>query len=297
MANEASGGFGEQLFRQFKGVTGEKRQKLIEEINRSLGFDEQTIRERKYANRLRCPACGMVEPQMEIAASTAIVRYGKAKPGSNRRRYLCKSCGTYFNDHTCTALHKTKKLERWPIFLKYLLDGHSIRQIAKETGISPTTAQAWRKKLLAHLAEKMSATLSGIVEAAEISVKTSHKGKRKTHSPAPETRETLVFCKSRSGNVCVSHGPLRELKQQFAGADIFWHTHLRPGDDLVRRTKAAAHRLTPSPIVSPNSMPACAELPPFICRFTPPGTSSSTRPSTLRRERRSADCCLPPTDI
>ncbi|CAM3982501.1 helix-turn-helix domain-containing protein [Cohnella lubricantis] len=234
MTNETANGFGEQLFRQLKGVSGEKRQKLIEEINLSLGFDEPAIRERRHANRLRCPTCG-------TATSASIVCYGKAKPGSDRQRYLCKSCGAFFNDHTGTVLHRTKKLERWPLFLKYLLDGQSIRQIAKEAGISPTTAQAWRKKLLTHLAEKMSSTLSGIVEAVEISVKTSYKGKHKLYTPASKTRETLVFCKSRNGNVCVSHGSLQELKQSCKNSDILWHTHLIPATPISSAERRLLH--------------------------------------------------------
>lgn len=234
MTIEAASGFGEQLFRQLKGISAEKRQKLIEEINRSLGFDELTIQERRHANRLRCPTCGTV-------TSASIVCYGKTRPGSDRQRYLCKNCGSFFNDHTGTVLHRTKKLERWPLFLKYLLDGQSIRQIAKEAGISPTTAQAWRKKLLTHLAEKMSAKLSGIVEAVEISVKTSHKGKRKSYSSASRTKETLVFCKSRSGNVCVSHRSLQELKQICKGSDILWYTHLSPSTPISSAERRLLH--------------------------------------------------------
>lgn len=228
MANETAGGFGEQLFRQLKGVSGEKKQKLIDEINRSLGFDEPTIQEKTHANGLRCPRCRKSEQFDENAASNTIICYGSAKPGSKRQRYLCKNCNLYFNDHTGTALHKTKKLDRWPIFVKYLLDGLSIRQIAKEAGISPTTAQAWRKKLLTHLAEKTNGSLSGIVEFTELTVKSSRKGQRKPHAANIKTRETLVFCKSRSGNASVAHCSLQELKQQFTDAVSLWHSELAP---------------------------------------------------------------------
>lgn len=232
MAKEAAGGFGEQLFRQLKGVSGEKKQKLIDEINRSLGFDESTIQEKTHANGLRCPRCKTSEQLDKNAASNTIICYGNVKPGSTRRRYLCKNCELYFNDHTGTALHKTKKLDRWPIFVKYLLDGLSIRQIAKEAGISPTTAQAWRKKLLTHLAEKKNAALSGIIELAELSVKSSRKGQRKPHAANIKTKETLVFCKSRSGHAFVAQRRVQELQQKFAEGVILWHAALTPATPI-----------------------------------------------------------------
>jgi hypothetical protein len=125
-------------------------------------------------------------------------------PGTGRQRYLCRTCGTTFNDYTNTLFHKSKIPELWPAFLKAMLDGLSIRQCARDVGISPNTAQAWRKKLLGHLAKTGSPALAGIVEYAEYTVKTSNKGQKTASSPLPKGKETVVFCKSRGGQVRVA---------------------------------------------------------------------------------------------
>jgi len=104
------------------------------------------------------------------------------------------------DDRTGTVLHKSRKAEWWPAFLKCLLDGKSVRRIAAEVGISPTTAQAWRRKILAHLAERKPAALKGIVEYTELSVKSSNKGHKNKRFPAPRTAK---------GNPCFLQKPRR----------------------------------------------------------------------------------------
>ncbi|MEK0313815.1 hypothetical protein [Cohnella sp. 56] len=247
MSKEAASGLEEQLFRQLRGLPGEKRQKLIDDINRSLDIDEATIRERTHANRLRCPHCGTTGQIDNNAASNVIICYGNVKPGSKRQRYMCKSCKSYFNDHTGTALHKTKKLKLWPVFLKYLLDGLPIRRVARETGISPTTAQAWRKKLLTHLAEKQQASLSGIVEYNELAVKASRKGQRKPRTSDSEASKKLIFCKSRGGNASVTLCSLQELKQQFAEAVNLWHSELAPATPASSAERKLLHTKLAAP--------------------------------------------------
>jgi|GEM_PF-1634279 transposase-like protein len=219
MADTAARWSGEVYFIHLKHASPGKKRKIIEEINKSLGFNDQAVREWKHADRLRCPRC---DPEH----GKDIVCNGKAKPGSDRQRYLCRNCGRSFNDRTGTVLHKSRKAEWWPAFLKCLLDGKSVREIAKDVGISPTTAQAWRRKLLSHLAERTSPTLKGIVEYTELSVKTSSKGQKTGHSPGSGQRETVVFCKSRSGGVYVGHGRQWNRHREWSREEILWHTDL-----------------------------------------------------------------------
>ncbi|TJY42233.1 IS1 family transposase [Cohnella pontilimi] len=210
---------GEHLFLLMTKAPPEKKQRFIDDFNKSIGFDVQSVREWKNPDRLQCPHCGP-NHRPEVVCN------GKIKPGSDRQRYLCRLCGASFNDYTGTVFHKSKKVANWPAFLKCMLDGKSIRQSAKEIGISPTTAHAWRKKILSHISNKMTTSLSGIVEYTELSVKTSKKGQKTGRSSVPRQKETLVFCISRSGKVYVGLGAQFVQNSVLRRERIFWCTDL-----------------------------------------------------------------------
>jgi transposase-like protein len=211
---------GEHIFFLLMKASPEKKQKLLDDFNKSLNYNTQSVREWKHASGLHCPNC-------KTNHSADIVRNGRMKPGSTRQRYFCRSCKSSFNDHTGTVFFRSKKVDRWPAFLKAMLDGKSIRQCAQEVGISPTTAHSWRKKILTHLLEHLNdPQLSGIVEYTEHTVKISNKGQKTAHPPLPKQKVTVVFCKSRLGGVYIGRGEDWKRSRISHSSGTLWHTHL-----------------------------------------------------------------------
>lgn len=178
---------------------------LIENFNESMQFNLDTFTKMKHSNGVVCPTC---------LKRSHIVKYGRIKAGSDRRRYYCnnRSCdGKSFNDYTNTIFHRTKHLEKWPIYLEMMSNGKSIRACAEKLNISPTTSHNWRKKILKHIDKHQSIMfkgmekLEGIVEIAEMTVKTSQKGLNKVHKEGLPQYQTLLFAVSRDKQFYVEH--------------------------------------------------------------------------------------------
>lgn len=51
-----------------------------------------------------------------------------------RQRYRCKDCRKTFTDVTSTPLYRTHKVEKWLDFIKYMLEGYSLRKSAELIG-------------------------------------------------------------------------------------------------------------------------------------------------------------------
>ena len=85
-----------------------------------------------------CPHC----------ESQHIVKNGRS---SGKQRYICKDCGTTFNDYTNTILSMTHYPEKWPLFIECTLKGYSLRKSEKEIEIAYVTLFYWRHKLFTAL--------------------------------------------------------------------------------------------------------------------------------------------------
>lgn len=198
MRDRVKDGGAELLFLQLRQAAPEKKREFIEQFNRAHGFLPDALRSWKHADGIRCPGCGTNRDE-------DVVCNGKVRRGDDRQRYLCRACGCSFNDHTGTVFHRTKALEKWPLFLQCMLNGFSIRRAAAATNISPATAQAWRKKLLSHLAACQESDLAGIVEQEELVIKPSRKGEASSGAASPtlHSESTLVFCQGRKGGLFI----------------------------------------------------------------------------------------------
>ena len=86
-------------------------------------------------NGLACVHCG----------SMSVKRNGTYKA---RQRYLCKDCRKSFNDMTGSPLSGTKYPHKWLKYIEMMIDGCSLRTIAKELKIYLSTAFYWRHKVL-----------------------------------------------------------------------------------------------------------------------------------------------------
>lgn len=125
--------------------------------------------------RFACPHCG----------GDDIVGHGKFK---GLKRYKCKGCKKTFNDLTGTSIDKLHKKESWGKYMQCVSEGLTLREAAKETGISYRTSFIWRHKILSALKDVGSVKMEGIVEADETFFLFSEKGNRKIQNRKPRKR-------------------------------------------------------------------------------------------------------------
>ena len=93
--------------------------------------------------------------------STRVIRWGRF---SDRQRYRCRPCGRTFSDLTGSILGRTKRLSSWPLALKAMEKGASLRATSHLAGIHPSTAFRWRHQVLeAHACRALPAWTHSIV--------------------------------------------------------------------------------------------------------------------------------------
>jgi len=113
-----------------------------------------------------CPHCGCIE----------FTGAGSSKDG--RKRYKCKACSKTFNAYTGTPLARLHMPEKHIDNAQCMIDGLSVREVAKKIGVNPKTAFLWRHRFLISLEATQPPVLSGVVEADETFFLESFKGQR-----------------------------------------------------------------------------------------------------------------------
>lgn len=103
-----------------------------------------------------------------------------AKAGSKggRKRFKCKDCLKSFNAWTNTPMARLRKIEQHMAYTDCLIDGLSVRKVAKEIGINKNTAFKWRHRFLSNIQQLQPNSLNGLVEADETFFLESFKGSR-----------------------------------------------------------------------------------------------------------------------
>ena len=86
-----------------------------------------------------CPHC----------RSGAITKWGRK---SGNRRFRCAQCSRTFSALTNTGLAHLRHRERWISFIGAMIEHKSLRDAAVICGISLSTAQRWRNRLLGYIA-------------------------------------------------------------------------------------------------------------------------------------------------
>jgi transposase-like protein len=112
-----------------------------------------------------CPHCGLRN----------IRPWGGA---GGKPRYRCADCRKTFNPLTGTPLSGLHYQDRWREQAQALIDGDTLSQAAERCDIDRTTAFRWRHRFLAALTLDKPERLGGLVEADEIFVLESFKGRR-----------------------------------------------------------------------------------------------------------------------
>ena len=171
------------MYEQFSDLTKDEQIKLFFAMKEDLFPDSTTnisnkivdIREKRFSNGLSCVHCG----------SMSVKRNGTYKA---RQRYLCKDCGKSFNDITGSPLSGTKYPYKWLKYIQMMIDGCSLRTIAKELKIHLSTAFYWRHKVLFSLQSLGHKKLFGIIESDETYFLESEKGKKKITHRKPRER-------------------------------------------------------------------------------------------------------------
>jgi transposase-like protein len=124
----------------------------------------QELRDARFTKGFVCPLCG----------STSVKRNGKVE---GRQRYYCKTCCKTFGDTSSSVLSGTHYPEKWVQYFEFMVQGLSLRKIAKALEIHVSTAFYWRHKILLALSTKLNNPLTGIIEADETYFLESLKGK------------------------------------------------------------------------------------------------------------------------
>lgn len=147
----------------------DERKKLISEIQLEHfvkgSYLEEILKKQESDIQPSCPKC----------KSTNIWSRGTYK---GVKRLKCNDCNKYFSSTSGTALYHIHKTEKWQAYLQCMKEGLTLRESALKVGISLQTSFNWRHKILSSLSEMESDHFTGIVEADEIYLHFSEKGKK-----------------------------------------------------------------------------------------------------------------------
>lgn len=156
------------LFEAFNLLSSQEKDQFAQIVFKQMSNDislDKLNGEVRSAIRKQCPHC----------EGGSIFANGKAK---GMQRYGCKDCKKNFSDSTGTALASIQKKGLWISYILNMLEGYSIRECAKLTGISIQTSFDWRHKILSRLRHEAPEKYSGICEVDDISFNYSEKGSR-----------------------------------------------------------------------------------------------------------------------
>lgn len=95
-----------------------------------------------------------------------------------RKRYKCKACKKTFNDLTGTSVSHIHKKDEWKLYLNCLAQNLSLRDAAKEVGVSLKTSFLWRHKIIGAFKDIGCTKLEGIIEGDETFFLYSEKGNK-----------------------------------------------------------------------------------------------------------------------
>ena len=119
----------------------------------------------RFKEGLKCPECG----------NTQVNKNGKS---NGRQRYICKKCRRTFDERTISPLSNTKlSLEKWIKYCRFMVEGGSIRECAREVSVSVPTSFFMRHRILdvmnLYLKDEI---LEGVVETELCYLNESFKG-------------------------------------------------------------------------------------------------------------------------
>ena len=164
----------------------------------NLGFYYEKDRNKEILNNrfkegLKCPKCG----------HTHLNKNGIT---NGRQRYICKNCRRTFDERTLSPLSNTKlSLEKWIKYCKFMVQGGSIRECAREVSVSVPTSFFMRHRILdvmnLYLKDEI---LEGVVETELCYLNESFKGSKINE------QYFTTFDKSRAGLLHIVYNRIPE---------------------------------------------------------------------------------------
>jgi transposase-like protein len=144
-----------------------KRRELVEKVKDTLYAEDRylTVRQDVLGGEIKCQHCD----------SEKVKKFGFFQ---GRHRYFCHACGRTFTELTGTSIAGIKKKDKWEKFIKLMMDGKSIRDIAGELKVSTKTVFDWRHKVLSSFQTVFTKRFKGIVELDDAHFTFDQKGRK-----------------------------------------------------------------------------------------------------------------------
>ena len=171
----------EELQDIISNLSPEERKQLLSQLGRQVEVDNITnptqstntkpkVKPKSDNSKVYCcPLCG----------SASYKKHGTTTSGM--QRYICKDCGKTFSENYGDSLRYTHLSEsQWLNILRGIVNNHSLPQIARDCGISKSTAWSCRMKINQAIMTMYgySDLFQGTTQADEYYTRTAFKGKR-----------------------------------------------------------------------------------------------------------------------
>jgi transposase-like protein len=171
-----------EILRAISLLSKQEREQLVKSINTNLEDSPDSVaklievkHKLQEKDKFACPHCNSEE----------IVGHGNYQ---GRKRYKCKACKKTFNDLTGTSVSHIHKKEEWKSYLHCIADNLTLRDAAKQVGISLKTSFLWRHKIIGAFKDMGCTKLEGIIEGDETFFLYSEKGSKTIEERKPRKR-------------------------------------------------------------------------------------------------------------
>ena len=171
-----------QILKAVRQLPKQDQELLVKRINLELDDSQDSVAQlievrhnQQQKDKFTCPHC----------KGENIVGHGNYQ---GRKRYKCKTCKKTFNDLTGTSVSYIHKKDDWNSYLQCLANNLTLRDAAKEVGVSYRTSFMWRHKIIGAFKDMGCTKLEGIIEGDETFFLFSEKGNKSIEERNPRKR-------------------------------------------------------------------------------------------------------------
>ena len=171
-----------QILEVVRQLPKHEQEQLVKRINMNLNDSQDSVAQiievrqgHQEKEKFTCPYC----------SSEEVVGHGNYM---GRKRYKCKACKKTFNDLTGTSISHIHKKDEWKSYLHCIANNLTLREAAKQVGISFRTSFLWRHKIIGAFKDAGCTKLEGIIESDETFFLFSEKGKKTIEGRKPRKR-------------------------------------------------------------------------------------------------------------
>lgn len=171
-----------QILEAVRILPKQEQEQLVKRINSELVDSSDSVAQlleirqnHQQKDKFICPHCNGED----------IVGHGNYK---GRKRYKCKICRKTFNDLTGTSVSWIHKKKEWNSYLRCIANNLTLREAAKEVGVSFRTSFLWRHKIIGAFKDEGCTKLEGIIEGDETFFLFSEKGSKSIEARKPRKR-------------------------------------------------------------------------------------------------------------